>query len=401
MSEATSKLAERISKYMACLDPAVSGACGHNRTFHAACVLVHGWGLSVKQAWPFALEYNERCEPPWSDRDLRRKLEQAMARPDDRPRGYLIGTGDSGSLPAAEWMRRPPKPKATFQPDKLDLVASVIGGVTAEYLESRSKFTCWNRTPAGVLHKLYRPGEKIVVFNVYVSQGCEVWEHPGPAGDLSTLDYLQTGQQSGVWFMAQPTDGLYHPNPREGHDSRRSEESVTSWRYFLIESDHAPKGTWLRAVVQMPLRIAAIYDSGGDSVHVLVRVDAQSKAEWDATVRDIQPDLVTLGACSGSLSAVRLTRLPNCMREQKGQLQRLLYLDDAPDGEPICNKPVREQPEAVWLRWADSIIYWSDDESVNPDAKEHTSACIAGLKEFSSLPHVAERFAHLEKIYGS
>jgi hypothetical protein len=359
MSEPINKLAERISKYMACLDAAVSGSHGHNTTFHAACVLVHGWGLSVEQAWPFALEYNARCDPPWSDHDLRRKLEQALLKPSDRPRGYLLGADNLGSVPYSTWMSPAPKPKPTYKPEKLATVASSIDDVTAEYLEARSKFTCWNRSPAGVLHKLYQPGEKIIVLNVYVSQGCEVWEHPGTSGNLSTLSYLQRGQQSGVWFMAQPVDGLYHWNPRERKNSRRSEESVAAWRYFLVESDHAPKGVWLRAVVQMPLRIGAIYDSGGDSIHVLVRVDAASKAEWDATVRDIQPDLVTLGACSGSLSAVRLTRLPNCMRDQKGQLQRLLYLDNSPDGIPICEKLPRESPEAVWLRWADSI-YWID-----------------------------------------
>ena len=283
MSEPTNKLAERISKYMACLDPAVSGAHGHNATFHAACVLVHGWGLSVEQAWPFALEYNARCDPPWNDRDLRRKLEQAMSRPSDRPRGYLLGAGDPSGVPGTAWMPRPPKPKPTFHPEVLDGVASMLTCVTAEYLEARSKFTCWNRSPAGVLHKLYRPGEKIVIFNVYESQGCEVWEHPGIAGDLSTLDYLQTDQRFGVWYMAQPVTGefVYADRLKSEHNSkgksRRCEECVTSWRYFLIESDHAPKDVWLRAVVQMPLRIAAIYDSGRDSVHLLVRIDAEQR----------------------------------------------------------------------------------------------------------------------------
>ena len=249
MTDPTSKLAERISKYMACLDPAVSGVQGHNTTFHAACVLVHGWGLSVEQAWPFALEYNERCEPPWSDRDLHRKLEQALLKPGDRPRGYLLGIGDAcGTLSTpfrcSTWKPEPPKPKKVFQPEILEAVASRGTGdvVTAEYLEARSRFTTWNRSPAGFLHKLYQPGEKVVVFNVFESQGCAVWEHPGIAGDLSTLDYLERGQQFGVWYMAQPVDGHYHWNPRQEKDSRRSEEAVTCWRFLVIESDHGGHG---------------------------------------------------------------------------------------------------------------------------------------------------------------
>jgi hypothetical protein len=83
----------------------------------------------------------------------------------------------------------------------------------------------------------------------------------------------------------------------------------------------------------MPLRIASICESGGRSIHALVRLDAASKADWDAKVGAMKPVLVTLGADPGALSAVRLTRLPQAMRGER--LQRLLYLNPAPDGGPI------------------------------------------------------------------
>jgi hypothetical protein len=86
------------------------------------------------------------------------------------------------------------------------------------------------------------------------------------------------------------------------------------------------------------LPISAIYDSGGDSIHALVRVDAESKAQWDEGRDAIKPHLIKLGADPGALSGVRLTRLPNCRRENKKQLQRLLYLTDSPDCVPICKK---------------------------------------------------------------
>jgi hypothetical protein len=221
----------------------------------------------------------------------------------------------------------------------LNQILSVDSEITPEWLEARSKFTCFNRSPSGFLHKLYLAGEKVVVFNVFESQGCDVWEHIGPGQNLSTLDYLERGQSKGVWFMAQPVDGEYHWNPRQSKDSRRSEESVTAWRYLVIEIDKAPKDLWLKALVQMPLPISAIYDSGGDSIHVLVRIDAESKAQWDEGRDAIKPSLVKLGADPGSLTAVRLTRLSNCRRESKKQLQRLLYLNDQPDCVPLIQKP--------------------------------------------------------------
>jgi hypothetical protein len=102
----------------------------------------------------------------------------------------------------------------------------------------------------------------------------------------------------------------------------------------VIESDKAPKDRWLRALVQLPLPISAIYDSGGDSVHALVRIDAESKAQWDEGRDAIKPHLVKLGADPGALSG-----LPNCRRENKKQLQRLLYLTDSPNCVPIYQKP--------------------------------------------------------------
>lgn len=250
----------------------------------------------------------------------------------------------------------PPRPrpeiKPQYQPETLARLAGRLPEtVSTEYLALRSKFTCWNRSPAGFLHKLYRSGERIVVFDVFESQGCEVWTHPGPAGDLSTLNYLQEGCW-GVWYLVQPVDGDFHHNPREGKVSRRSEESITSFRYVCVESDQADAGQWLRALVQLPLPIASIYSSGRKSIHVLIRIDAKSKSEWDRIVAALKPSLVSLGACPGSLSAVRLSRLPGCMRAETGRMQELLYLDDDPDDVPICHKEPRNMSMllATWRK---------------------------------------------------
>lgn len=121
--------------------------------------------------------------------------------------------------------------------------------------------------------------------------------------------------------------------------SRRSEESVTAWRYAVLESDEAGADDWLRCLIQLPLRIASICESGGRSIHALVRVDAASKSDWDAKIRLIKPVLVTLGADPGALSAVRLTRLPQARRGER--VQRLLYLNPSPDGVPILERAGR------------------------------------------------------------
>jgi hypothetical protein len=115
--------------------------------------------------------------------------------------------------------------------------------------------------------------------------------------------------------------------------SRRSEEAVSAFRYAVLESDEADADDWLRCLVQMPLRIACICESGKRSIHALVRLDAASKADWDRLMAPLKPVLITLGADRGALSAVRLSRLPQAMRGER--CQRLLYLNPQPTGQPI------------------------------------------------------------------
>ena len=113
---------------------------------------------------------------------------------------------------------------------------------------------------------------------------------------------------------------------------------MTAWRYAVLESDEADADDWLRCLVQMPFRIASIYESGGRSIHALVQLDAASKADWDRLMLPVKPMLITLGADRGALTAVRLSRLPQAMRGER--CQRLLYLNPQPSGVPIFKQPI-------------------------------------------------------------
>lgn len=88
-NEPAGRRQRRAAAYLATIPPAVSGQRGHDRTFHAACVLVKGFGLTLGEARPLLREWNDRCAPPWSAAELEHKLKSADAAPDDRPRGYL------------------------------------------------------------------------------------------------------------------------------------------------------------------------------------------------------------------------------------------------------------------------------------------------------------------------
>jgi P4 family phage/plasmid primase-like protien len=79
---------DRAARYIAKIPGAISGQGGHDQTFHVACVLVLGFALTPDQAYPLLVEYNEKCQPPWSDKELRHKLDDANRQ--GGPRGHLL-----------------------------------------------------------------------------------------------------------------------------------------------------------------------------------------------------------------------------------------------------------------------------------------------------------------------
>jgi hypothetical protein len=68
----------------------------------------------------------------------------------------------------------------------------------------------------------------------------------------------------------------------------------------------------------------------------LVCIDAASKDDWSKFVAPRISQFVRHGACRGSLSALRLSRLPGCRREEKNAWQQLYYLNPNPLPRPIC-----------------------------------------------------------------
>lgn len=368
---------ERARLYAARMPAAVSGSGGHRSTFAVAMVLLQGFDLPRHEARAILDEYNQRCDPPWNDRELEHKLNQA-----DKQNGFTTAEGlqprgclrdDAGderhdSAPSESRPAPPPPPKLEFDREKLERAAGHFAQtVDLVWLANRSALDPALVRPGKFLSSLYRPGERVLVFTNDKTQGEAVW--PG--------DELPSSGPRGVWFLCQPVDGAEHPNPRTQKVSRRSEESVTDWRFLVLESDEAPLRPWLGALAQLPLRIAAIYTSGSRSVHALVRVDAATKAQWDERKHAMKTGLVILGADPGAMSAVRLTRLPGCYREGKDAptpdgrrayqrfarpaLQKLLYLNPEAPLRPLVDTLARRDTEADWLRLAAAGVSDADE----------------------------------------
>lgn len=345
---------ERARRYVATMDAAVSGAGGHTATFKVAIALVKGFDLTPDQARPVMEEYNRRCTPPWSPREIEHKLRQAERASPEKPNGYLLGSNPSPIAPSDRDVKAAPRRDTRRREfDRQALVQEVGGFALAEaasWLAERSPVWPENVEPSQFIEALYRPGEAILVFTNEYSQGDYGWRvgaagkgrwwklAQDPNGQSEPVETLPASWRKGVWFLNQPVSGKWALNG-EGKLTRRSEPNVTDWRYLVIESDNVEPDRWVELLAGLPLAVAAVYTSGGRSVHSLIRVDAASKGAFDAFRDNLRPFLSKVGADPQAMSAVRLTRLPGCVRRETGGLQRLLYLNPDAPVEPLCALP--------------------------------------------------------------
>ena len=68
---------ERARRYLAALPPAIAGSHGDLHTFRVCCRLVRGFALDDGEALALLQEWNTRCQPPWTDRELEQKIASA------------------------------------------------------------------------------------------------------------------------------------------------------------------------------------------------------------------------------------------------------------------------------------------------------------------------------------
>jgi hypothetical protein len=78
----------RAIRYLASVEPAISGQDGSGKTFGAACRVGPGFDLDPETAFRLLRDhYSPRCVPPWSEKELRHKVKDAYE--NEPRRGWL------------------------------------------------------------------------------------------------------------------------------------------------------------------------------------------------------------------------------------------------------------------------------------------------------------------------
>ena len=310
-----------------CIPPTQCGTSScHNTTFRAASVLVWGFGLSPEEGMGLLKEWAMRGMHKWRDNELMHKLNSALHTGHTTKRGHLVDDHDErGEIPDYKAPEAAPKEEAPkYDAAALKRAQRTDWKVDEPWLRERSPVDPRAVEPGAFFDAIYEPGEKVMIFTDLRSQGNFMhWAGKGSFVLGKSMDIkarpakLPDGGPQGVWFLIQPCDGKWYPVPGKTSLSRRSQKSIVSWRFMLLESDKAPMWLWLNAIAQMQLPVVAIVTSANQGAHVLVRVDAASKAEWDAMRKTVMPTLTCLGTDEDALKALVYMRFPGAWREGK------------------------------------------------------------------------------------
>ena len=288
---------------------------------------VHSWILSCANLAAFA---------GLSPADAERDILAAMSRPPSPSAevGAAVRKAFSEYKPGMTFTPRniaPTKPK----PKPLTAAAFIArgdGATESDWFDASPVRMDWEPGPrdaAALLRVLYRPGERVFCGERY----------GGGEGVRMAAEWIAAfddGRPVPPHFIPNPLTGQEHPLPC-GKLSKRGDSAVAGFLYCVAEFDGLSKPDQLAfwwGFRTAP--IVALIDSGGKSVHAILRVDCATRADWEQEIEGklFPRVLCPLGCDPACRNESRLSRLPGHFRREKNAWQRLLYLNPDPEGNP-------------------------------------------------------------------
>jgi len=256
----------RAKSYLDKMPGAVAGDRGHDVTFTAACCVVR-FGLSEADQWTLLSEYNLRCSPPWSERELRHKLADAQRK---ATHGELVSSSYRGHREPTKARHEPSKPIVTGPPRPVVAKAANPAAVVCPDALAADLPEPIERGAVELLRALYAPDEcvRIVKGTIREHDNRETPEDAGVA--LPVREWLakaeaRGGDLSTLWSSASGAGVYVGMNPVKPGGTR--DEDVIAYRFALVESDAIPPEEQWGKICASKVPCAAVIDSGGKSVH--------------------------------------------------------------------------------------------------------------------------------------
>lgn len=349
---------DRARKYLESMPPAISGQRGHDQTFSAACALVHGFGLHDGDAFVLLSEYNQRCVPPWTERELNHKISSAKNSTHAKPRGHLVGDSNGSTNGHHSVRLTPPTPAPAA-------INSILTN-TKKYDSSKrlSVPAPMDDATRRFLLAAFQPGEHIAMADA-VPNDRDGKSIPKGSGTTATREEWiarldkHEGDPNKI-FTEQKCGAFIRVNPVRKNG--KSDGDVTVYRHALVEFDSLSIDDQFSIIKQSGAPCAAILHSGGRSVHAWVRVDAENREEYDSRVAWIYSHFAQYGVDPKNKNPSRFSRLVGVNRGK--ERQSLLELNSGAESWAQWQAQVEAQSlgELVTMR---DLLGYSPESDIN------------------------------------
>jgi RecA-family ATPase len=256
-------------------------------------------------------EYSQRCQPPWSEREIAHKVASAAARVDPAKLGRMVrkGVRYAARSKVLEVLQQhvAPKPKATTVryevSDALELPDAIKDGCR-QFLASVFA------EGEGIRIAVARTGDdsRELPKDSGLVLSREEWLRKLDQHDGNPNGFLKTSDKNGIFVSV---------NPMKIGGSKDSD--VTAWRHALLEFDNISQVEQWGIIQASRIPCAAVISSGGKSVHAWVKVNASSRPEFDERVKMLYQHFSEYQPDEKNKNPSRFSRLPNCERGKSRQ----------------------------------------------------------------------------------
>lgn len=302
---------ERAIRYIQSCEPAISGSGGQNQTFKLACHLFKTFGLDSGAVFDLIHQhYNPRCQPPWTDKELQHKVDDAAR-----------ATGGGPGVPMGNLTRVSNNPVDKIEKKKPGSVTFVYQGGTTRPMPTEEEEDGTRR----LLRAAFNSGEGVRIVHAHLKE--DGTEAPSKGVTLSRDEWLskldERGGDPNKLFSREGDPGIYIGiNPLAV--GKTKDADVTAFRHVLLEFDNLSLEEQWKLYLSSEIPITAVIHSGGKSLHAWVRVDAKDRKEYDERVQSIYTYFEDHNPDTKNKNPGRLSRLPNCVR--LGSRQQLIAM---------------------------------------------------------------------------
>ena len=276
-----------------------------------------------------------------TDREIRDVIDWCKTK-NPSPSGY--GQQSNGTRPVARLNGKngyspqptPPTPVKTHD----ELADAILAGELVDEADWRERSPTslpetFSGDAAALFRALYLPTDHVNIVTRYMVNEKGKANPQGGGKTLLRDEWLEWFGTKGV--PVADAGAWVRPNPcnpqGSGKDGAICDADIACHRFLMIESDSLSLEKQLALYAKLPLAIAAIMLSGGDSAHAWLRLDCDDAETYRATVEQIYIILAPLGFDRANKNPSRLSRLPGAKRiigaTGDGE-QRLIYLNATP-----------------------------------------------------------------------